>query len=64
MTNEEKYKKVLEEYDKRYERNIANAKTDDEADAITHFYHLNKPCCHDEKRNMNGGCDTCGDPCF
>lgn len=21
-------------------------------------------CCHFENRNMNGGCDNCGDPCF
>ena len=23
-----------------------------------------RPCCPNEKRNMNGGCDSCGDPCF
>lgn len=23
-----------------------------------------KPCCIKEKRNINGGCDTCGDPCL
>lgn len=22
------------------------------------------PCCNKEKRNRNGGCDSCGDPCF
>lgn len=21
-------------------------------------------CCANEKRNMNGGCDNCGDPCL
>jgi hypothetical protein len=21
-------------------------------------------CCDNEKRNMNGGCDNCGDPCL
>lgn len=21
-------------------------------------------CCNNEKRNMNGGCDNCGDPCL
>ena len=21
-------------------------------------------CCSNEKRNMNGGCDNCGDPCL
>jgi SLOG family YspA-like protein len=21
-------------------------------------------CCADERRNMNGGCDSCGDPCL
>lgn len=21
-------------------------------------------CCENEKRNMNGGCDNCGDPCL
>ena len=21
-------------------------------------------CCDNEKRNMDGGCDSCGDPCF
>lgn len=21
-------------------------------------------CCDNERRNMNGGCDNCGDPCF
>ena len=23
-----------------------------------------EPCCHDEERNFNGWCVTCGDPCF
>jgi hypothetical protein len=23
-----------------------------------------RPCCPNEKRNMNGGCDSCHDPCF
>ncbi len=30
-----------------------------------HLARKTKPrgsCCHYEKRNMNGGCDTCGDP--
>ena len=22
------------------------------------------PCCDNEKRNMNGWCENCGDPCF
>lgn len=22
------------------------------------------PGCDNEKRNMNGGCDSCGDPCY
>lgn len=22
------------------------------------------PCCRKEKRNMDGGCDNCGDPCY
>lgn len=22
------------------------------------------PCCSNEKRNINGGCDNCGDPCL
>lgn len=22
------------------------------------------PCCENEKRNMRGGCDNCGDPCL
>jgi len=22
------------------------------------------PCCAKEKRNMDGGCDNCGDPCL
>ena len=22
------------------------------------------PCCDNEKRNMQGGCDSCGDPCL
>jgi hypothetical protein len=21
-------------------------------------------CCPNERRNMNGGCDSCGDPCL
>jgi hypothetical protein len=25
---------------------------------------LSEPCCKDEHRNMNGGCDNCGDPCL
>ena len=64
MIDQEKYKKVLKKYDERYEKNISNATSEEEIESITHFYHLLKPCCHDEKRNMNGGCDTCGDPCF
>ena len=24
----------------------------------------NSRCCNNEKRNMNGGCDNCGDPSF
>lgn len=23
-----------------------------------------KPCCANEKRNMDGGCTNCGDPCI
>jgi len=23
-----------------------------------------QPCCDNERRNMNGGCDNCGDPCL
>lgn len=41
--------------------------------AATHFWKeekqrwcliWDKPCCENEKRNMNGGCDNCGDPCL
>lgn len=27
-------------------------------------WRLTKPCCAYERRNMNGGCDSCGDPSF
>jgi hypothetical protein len=23
-----------------------------------------QPCCDDERRGMNGGCENCGDPCL
>lgn len=23
-----------------------------------------QPCCENESRNLNGGCDNCGDPCL
>lgn len=23
-----------------------------------------EPCCENEKRNMDGWCESCGDPCF
>lgn len=23
-----------------------------------------EPCCENENRNINGGCDNCGDPCL
>ena len=25
---------------------------------------INLPCCPNETRNLNGGCDNCGDPCL
>ena len=33
-----------------------------EDDVLTDWIFL--PCCPNEKRNMNGGCDSCGDPCL
>lgn len=26
--------------------------------------HRHCSCCDNEKRNMDGGCDNCGDPCY
>jgi hypothetical protein len=28
------------------------------------FAQFGSPCCSNERRNMNGGCDNCGDPCL
>lgn len=35
--------------------------------AVKHFErHTSEinACCTDENRNLNGGCDSCGDPCL
>lgn len=38
-----------------YDPTIANDEQFDEFEAS---------CCENERRNMNGGCDNCGDPCL
>lgn len=64
MTNDEKYKQVLKDYWKKVNDNIENANSEKEADTFRHFGSLLEPCCHNENRGMNGGCETCGSPCF
>lgn len=64
MTNKEIHEQKVKEHWAKLEKRVANAKTEKEAEAYRHFANLTIPCCHNEKRGMNGGCETCGDPCF
>ena len=38
--------------------------TDELVDARVTKCTSHVPCCDNEHRNMNGGCDNCGDPCL
>ena len=60
----DKHRQLLDEHDKKLDIALANAKTPEEETAVIHFNAITMPCCHNEDRDMNGWCQTCGDPCF
>lgn len=62
--DQEKYKEVLNDYNKKYEKLIEDAKSAEEREAIRHFHEILKPCCHNEDRGWDGWCKTCGSPGF
>lgn len=41
---------------------VEHTPRDDSAKPPTHKYA--EPCCANEKRDFNGGCVNCGDPCI
>lgn len=69
MTEEEK-ERVIElgkqfgfEASFNYDESGIYVENEKVADLLDMFPEI-KPCCEYMLRNINGGCDNCGDPCF
>ena len=58
------HKKLVAEFWAKAEVQIAKGEGDEGKMRAYQFYAGIEPCCHNEDRNFNGWCQTCGDPCF
>lgn len=64
LSNKEIHDQKIKEHWEKLKRDISKAETEEQADTYRYFANLTVPCCHNEDRGWNGGCKTCGDPCF
>lgn len=58
------FEKMLTPVTEIYELKFVLDESDEESDEESENPCFIPSCCEDERRNMNGGCDNCGDPCL